>query len=123
MCRDTPPVGYLQVAAVVNANFTQPDLTPQYLWQMGNVGDDSDWPPFVCLTSDERHAPVRQDAYGVQSFIFDMRRVPHRGFSRIEPSGRFYFIEAFADDLQPGQPPRRSLDFVNQTKASTRPNG
>jgi hypothetical protein len=114
-----PNIGYREIAAVITGVITPPDLNPQYLWRLGNTPDYSGWPPFICLTSFEKHAPIKYCDKGVESFIYNTELFHVIDFSRIEASGKFCFIEGLHDDLSERIKPREQLDFVLQATRLT----
>lgn len=116
-----PKIGTREISAVITGEFVRPVLNAQYVLRFGQVPRFSGWPPFVSLlNADSEHARVHYDEGGVESLEYVNARFHSLDFSRIEASGRFYYLEGLRDDLVAEELPAfERLEYVTETARVT----
>ncbi len=110
-----PKIGTREVSAAISGKFEQPTLDDEFMQQFGHFQRMSGWAPFVAfLNMSARIDDVRYDPSGMDVLTYDDGVFHILDFSRIESSGKFYYLEPLPGDFSQ-KPQLQYLEFVYET--------
>ena len=108
-----PETGTRESAAIILGDFQHPDLSRDYMMRFVQVPHHSGWPPWGVLMY--IHASIPRVSHvddGWESFEYATSMFRSLDFSRMEASGRFYYLEGLRDDLVKNVVPGEHLEFA-----------
>lgn len=111
-----PKTGIRESAAIIIGDFARPSLSDDYMVRFMSVPRYSGWPPWVGLM--HIHSGVGETGYidnGWESFEYVETLFNTLDFSRMDESGRFYYVEALQDDITDQVPRGKHFEFVIET--------